>query len=305
MKIMLIGANGMLGYDLQAVLAEHGHEVLPVTHDAVEVCDRSSVIKVVQACNPQVLINTAAVHPVEACEREPERSFAVNALAVRSLAQICKERRCILVHFSSDFVFDGKMIRPYREEDAVCPLNVYGASKAAGEHFIKAIHAEHILIRCASLFGIAGNRAKGCNFVELMLRKASNRESIRVVDDVRMSPTYTRDLAEQLVVLLEGSHFGTFHVSNHGDYSWFEFARRIFELKQIDADLKPISHELAGWGGPRPLYSVLQNKRLEELGLDRMRTTDEALESYLSERVTVASVPFKGEYKGPVPVQAC
>ena len=305
MKIMLIGPNGMLGYDLQTVLAQRGCEVVPVTHNAVDVCNRDAVMNAVQAYNPQVLINTAAVHPVEVCEREPERSFAVNALAVRSLAQICKERRCILVHFSSDFVFDGKMARPYREEDAVCPLNVYGISKAAGEHFVRAIHPEHILIRCASLFGIAGNRAKGCNFVELMLRKALSRQSIRVVDDVRMSPTYTRDLAEQLVVLLQGNHFGTFHVSNHGDYSWFEFARRIFELKQIDVDLKPISHDFAGWGGPRPLYSVLQNKRLEELGLDRMRTADEALESYLSERVTAPSLPLASDYKGPVPIQAC
>jgi len=304
MKIMLIGANGMLAYDLQAVLVEHGHEVLSVTHDAVDVCDRSSVMKAIQTYNPQVLINTAAVHPVEVCEREAERSFAVNALAVRSLAQICKELRCILVHFSSDFVFDGKIARPYREEDTVCPLNVYGASKVAGEHFVRAIHPEHILIRCASLFGIAGNRAKGCNFVELMLRKASMGESIRVVNDVRMSPTYTSDLAEQLVLLLEGRHFGTFHVCNHGDYTWFEFAQRIFELKQIDADLKPIPHELAGWGGPRPLYSVLQNKRLEEMGLDRMRTTDEALESYLLERTAAPSRPIIDDYKGPIPVQA-
>lgn len=301
MKIMLIGPNGMLGYDLQAVLAEHGHEVLPVTHDALDVCDHSAIMKTVQIHHPQVLINTAAVHPVEVCEREPERSFAVNALAVRSLAQICKERRCILVHFSSDFVFDGKIARPYREEDSVSPLNVYGTSKAAGEYFVRATQPEHILIRCASLFGIAGNRAKGCNFVELMLRKALSRESIRVVDDVRMSPTYTRDLAEQLVILLEGSHFGTFHVSNHGDYSWFEFARRIFELKQIDADLKPISHELAGWGAPRPLYSVLANRGLQELGVDRMRTSEEALQCYLLERRGAAPHPAPTEYKGPRP----
>lgn len=305
MKILLLGANGMLAYDLQAGLAEHGHEILPVTHDAVDVCDRSSVMKVMQEYKPDVLINTAAVHPVEVCEREPERSFAVNALAVRSLAQICKGLRCVLVHFSSDFVFDGKMARPYQEEDPVCPLNVYGASKSAGEYFVRAIHPEHILIRCASLFGIAGNRAKGCNFVELMLRKALKGESIRVVNDVRMSPTYTRDLAEQLVLLLEGNHFGTFHVCNHGDYSWFEFARRIFELKQIDADLKPIPHELAAWGGPRPLYSVLRNKRLQEMGLDRMRTTDQALESYLLESTATPSRPSIGDYKGPTPVQAC
>jgi dTDP-4-dehydrorhamnose reductase len=303
-KIVLIGAKGMLAYDLGVVLGEHGHEVVPVTHEAVDVCDRNSVMRVLQAYKPQVLINTAAVHPVEVCEREPERSFAVNALALRSLAQICRELECVLVHFSSDFVFDGKMTRPYREEDAVSPLNVYGTSKAAGEYFVRAIHSEHILIRCASLFGIAGNRAKGCNFVELMLRKASRGESIRVVDDVRMSPTYTVDIARQLVLLLEGGHFGTFHVCNHGDYSWFEFARRIFELKQIDADLKPIPHEMAGWGGPRPLYSVLRNKRLEEMGLDRMRTSDEALKSYLSERTAVASGLVVGDYKGPTPVQA-
>lgn len=303
MKILLLGANGMLAYDLGRVLARHGHEILPVTHDAVDVCDGDSLRKVVRAYNPQVLINTAAVHPVEMCEREPERSFAVNALAVRSLAHICKELRCVLVHFSSDFVFDGTLTRPYREEDAVSPLNVYGVTKTAGEYFVRAIHSEHILIRCASLFGIAGNRAKGCNFVELMLRKAAKGESIRVVDDVRMSPTYTGDLAEQLALLLEGCHFGTFHVCNHGDYSWFEFARCIFKLTHIDVDLKPIPHELAGWGGPRPLYSVLQNKRLEELRLDRMRTTEAALKSYLLERTTTSSGPAIGDYKGPTPVQ--
>jgi dTDP-4-dehydrorhamnose reductase len=304
MKILLIGGSGMLGFDLRRVFERRGHQPISLPHGALEVSDSASVLSAVESYQPDAVINTAALHPVEACEREPERALAVNTLALRTLARICKERQSVLVHFSSDFVFDGKKSIPYVEEDPVAPLNLYGVSKAAGEQLVRTILPEHILIRTASLFGVAGNRAKGCNFVELMLRKAAAGESIRVVDDVRMSPTYTVELAEQTAVLLEKRCFGTFHVSNHGDYSWFEFAQRIFEFEGIEADLRPIPHELAGWGGPRPLYSALRNQRLQEAGLDRMRSTEDALNGYLRERKTSVAGTFQGEYKGPRPATA-
>jgi dTDP-4-dehydrorhamnose reductase len=301
MKILLIGGTGMLGFDLHRVFKERGHNVIAPPHGSLEVCDGGSLMLATETHQPDAIINTAALHPVEACERDPDRAFLVNAVALRSLAGICKKRNIALVHFSSDFVFDGRKAVPYVEEDPAAPLNVYGISKAAGEQMVRTLLPEHILIRTASLFGVAGNRAKGCNFVELMLRKAEAGDTIRVVDDVRMSPTSTREVAEQVALLLEGARFGTFHVCNHGEWSWFEFAQRIFELAGVKADLKSIPHGLAGWGGPRPLYSALANKLLQELGLDRMKSTDEALRSYLQERKSAASLVAQLEYKGPRP----
>lgn len=283
MKILLIGASGQLGTDLAKALSRH--ELVAPPRQSLDLRQPDRVRQVLQLERPRVVINTAAFHRVDDCESQVSTAFQVNGEAVRNLALAARDIEAALVHYSTDYVFDGAAGRPYKESDLACPLNVYGASKLAGEHLLASVWEKHILIRTCGLYGHAGSRGKGGNFVETMIRKALAKESIRVVDDQRLTPTSTRELARATAALIVTSHYGLYHVTSKGNCTWYEFAGEIFRLLGVHADLAPTTSDAFATAARRPAYSVLANHRLDELGMDDLKHWRDALREYLSDRI--------------------
>ncbi len=284
-KIFLIGADGQLGSDLKKVLTNY--QLLCPLIEELDIAQFEKMREYINRNSPDLIINTAAFHNVDECEKNPEKSFLVNTLAVRNLAKVCKEKDIPLVHISTDYVFglDENRKTPYREEDLPGPVNIYGVSKLAGEYSISYILKKYFIIRPAGLFGVAGCKEKGGgNFVETMLKLAKEGKEIKVKNDEFTSPTYTRELAEAIRDLIETEHYGLFHIASQGECSWYEFAKKIFEITNIRADLKPVSSEKVKTYARRPRCSVLENKHLKEIGLDKMSHWAEALKKYLKEK---------------------
>ncbi len=282
MKILLIGANGQLGSDLLKVSATH--DVVGRTHRDFDVVDFAKVQEEVRRVQPQIIINTSAFHKVDLCETEVLPAFEVNAYGARNLALAAREVEAALVHFSTDYVFEGKSSRPYTEGDPPNPINAYGVSKLAGERLVHYLWPKSFVIRTSGLYGHAGSSGKGRNFVEMMLNKAKRGEPIRVVNDQRLTPTSTRELARKVMDLISTQYYGLYHVTSGGECSWFEFAQTIFELQGIKANLSATTAREFNAAAQRPPYSVLENARLQKLGMDDLQPWRQALAEYLSAR---------------------
>ena len=282
MKILLIGANGQLGSDLARAVRDD--DLIPLTHQDIEICDSASVQQAFEEHKPDIAINMAAYHKVDECEKNVARSFEVNVFGVRNLALACKEHSSVLLHMSTDYVFDGSKGAPYVETDLPMPINVYGISKLAGEYFVRYILDRYFIVRSSGLYGVAGSSGKGGNFIELMLRLATEGKDIQVVDDQVLTPTYTVDLARKIVELIHTNHYGLYHITNAGECSWYQFARKIFDLSGLSPNLKPTTTAAFGATATRPSYSVLQNAALAAIGMDDLRPWEEALAAYLDER---------------------
>ena len=285
MRILLIGANGQLGSDLTEVL--RAHEVVKTTHQTLDVVDPEQVRQKVRECQPQAIINTSAYHKVDICETEVMQSFQVNAYGVRNLALAAREVDAKLFHFSTDYVFEGNVPAPRTESDPTDPISAYGVSKLAGEKIASYLWPKSVVIRTCGLYGHAGSSGKGGNFVEMMLKKAANGDAIKVVHDQRLTPTSTREVARKVRDLLSTASFGLFHITANGDCSWFEFAREIFSIAGVKADLSPTTSEAFKSPARRPAYSVLDNTRLRAMGIDDLKDWQEALQEYLQQRPLV------------------
>jgi len=284
MKALLIGAKGQLGSDLLRTLSGAGHEITPAHHATFDVCDSESVNGLVSGFNGGVVINTAAFHKVEECEKQPARAFEVNAIGALNLARACTRSRAVLVYLSTDYVFDGRKEAPYEESDLPSPLNVYGASKVAGESLIACNADRYFILRTCGLYGHAGSSGKGGNFVETMLKRAAEGTAVRVVNDQVLTPTSTTALAERINQLIDTDAFGLYHVSCEGACSWYEFAREIFALEQLPVELVPVGTADFPSTVKRPLYSVLNKQRLRSIGLSMPHWRD-SLTRYLRTRV--------------------
>lgn len=283
MRVAVVGAGGQLGRDL--VKALKGEDVISLTHQDIEISDYQSSLGIMRHFSPEIIINTSAYNKVDLAEDEMEIAFRTNAFGVRNLALISKELRIPLIHISTDYVFDGEKGEPYLEDDPPNPLNLYGVSKLTGEYLLRSTTKEYSIIRTSGLYGLGGSKGKGGNFVETMIRLASEGKEIRVVNDQVLSPTYTVDLSKKIVELIKmGGSFGILHITNQGSCSWYEFAYHIFKFMGIEANLIPISSKEFGARAERPRYSVLKNSALERLGIERLRDWKEALRSYLDER---------------------
>ena len=281
MRIVVIGSTGQLGTDLMKILSSN-HEVIGLTHSDIEVTDYNSCL-VLKEYNPDAVINTAAFHKTDLCEDDPIKTFSVNALGAKNVSIISKDINAISVFISTDYVFDGSKNEPYTENDVPNPINTYGISKLAGELYTQW-NPKHYIIRVASLFGVAGASGKGGNFVETMIKKAKNGEVIRVVDDMWMSPTYTKDAATVIKKILEfGLPFGVYHVTNQGFCTWFEFAKEIFDQLGLRPTLEPIRTEELKMKAKRPRFSALKSIKLPKYGI-HMREWKEALYDYLVEK---------------------
>jgi len=284
-RIAIIGATGQLGSDLVRVLRANEHyEVVPLDHTQIEVADETSVRRALMGKGFNVVINTAAFHKVESCEEDPERAFHVNALGALHVSRACAESGAKCVYISTDYVFGGEKEEPYTEKDCPHPINVYGSSKLAGEYLVLQTAPDALILRIASVFGRAGARGKGGNFVEAILAKARAGEALRVVNDQWMSPTYTRDVAHLLDELLEAGASGIFHATNQGKTTWYTFAREALKLVGLDVPVKPISAASFPSKARRPWNSALKSVRLEQKLERGMRPWQEALRDYLKEK---------------------
>lgn len=285
MKIAITGASGQLGTDLCKTI--RNAEVIPLTHADIEIADSTSVRKAFTKHQPDVIINTAAYVRVDDCEDNRDIAFSVNALGARNIAVAAEELGAKLVHISTDYVFGGGLKghnTPYTEFDAPEPINIYGQSKLAGEDFIRHLCTRYFIVRGSGLFGVAGSSGKGGNFVETMLRLGKERDELRVVNDQVFSPTYTKDLANKIAQLITTNYFGTFHITNSGSCSWYEFTREIIRLAGLTTRVTPITSDQYPQKARRPAYSVLDNYHLRLLGMADMRGWQEALKDYMKER---------------------
>jgi dTDP-4-dehydrorhamnose reductase len=283
MKVAIIGANGQLGTDLVTAFQQAGEAVVGLSHAELDISSPESTQSAFSEIQPAIVVNTAAMHHVERCEKEPLRAYEVNALGARNLSLAAREVDAKLVHISTDYVFDGSKRKPYVETDSAAPLNVYGNTKFAGEAFIRGTAEKYFIVRTSALYGRSPCRAKGgMNFVDLMLKLARERREIRVVDDEIVSPTYTAELARQIVILSRTDCYGLYHATAEGRCSWYEFAKLIFETTRNKVELK-----MAGYGEfpskvPRPKYSVLENQELKKLGLNSFQPWQQGLLAYFS-----------------------
>ncbi len=281
MRIVVLGSTGQLGTDLVKTLM-NSHEVIGLTHSEVEVSDIASLM-ILKEQRPNVVINTAAFHKTDQCEEEPQKTFCVNSLGARNITLITKEIDAIAVYISTDYVFNGSKREPYSEDDIPDPVNTYGISKLAAEYFTRQ-NPKHYIVRIASVFGQAGASGKGGNFVETMIKKAKNNESIIVVDDMWMSPTYTKDAALLLKEIIERHlPYGVYHATNKGYCSWYQFAKEIFRITKLNPDLKPTKTDPHYRKARRPSFSALKSTKLPKYNLEP-RDWKQALRAYLIEK---------------------
>ncbi len=266
MRVLVIGASGMLAADLLPLLCQRGHEVLPADleplgtgHEApvlppvkMDKTDLGSIRATADGFGPDLVINCAAYNKVDQAESEERRALMVNGFGVQNLCLICQERDIPLVHFSTDYVFDGTKDGPYTIHDVPNPVSAYGRSKLLGERYVLWLLNKFYLVRTTWLFG-----TNGPNFIDTMLEIGGKKDSISVVDDQRGCPTWTRDLAEAVVDLVGTGRYGVYHVTNSEPTTWFGLAGEVFRLAGMDVRLTPVTSAEFPRPARRPLNSVL------------------------------------------------
>lgn len=275
MKIVLTGAGGMLGHDIKKVF--NGTEIIGFTHRSMDITVLDDVIVKIKSAKPDFLIHAAAFTDVDGSELEPEKAFLVNGLGTRNVVMACEETDCPVIYISTDYVFDGEKGAPYNEWDSTNPVNKYGLSKLMGESFVKTLTNKFYIIRTSWLYG-----RNGKNFVDTILRLLSEREQVEVVHDQTGCPTYTVDLARTLMELI-GKGYGTYHITNTGSCSWYDFAAEIASCRGIKKKIIPVTTEQFNRPAKRPLFSVLDNTFLKLEGISELRSWKEAVEEYLAE----------------------
>jgi dTDP-4-dehydrorhamnose reductase len=284
MRVFLIGGAGQLGTEIRRDWTRD--EIVAPSHAELDIEDTEAVASEIDRARPDAVVNCAAFHNVDRCEEEPERAFAVNALAVERLARACAQRDAAFVTISTDYVFDGNANRPYVETDPPHPLSAYGASKLAGELLVERLHARALVVRTCGVYGVRPSASKGHTFVDRVIAQARARETIRIVDDVFASPTFAGHLASAMRALLERGATGLYHVANGGPVSWYDFAAEALRQAGIAYPIEPIG--AAAWKAParRPAFSALGSAKLGELGI-LMPGWREGIAAYLGLRTTV------------------
>jgi len=287
MKVALIGADGQLGSDLVPRLREY--KLYPFYYPHFDVKDTAGTRSTLLDIHPDIVINTSAYHRVDECEENPVEAFYVNAIAVKNLSLICRQMDSVLVHFSTDYVFDGEKKSPYIETDSPNPLSVYGVSKLAGEFFVRNICVKYFLIRTCGLYGTAGCWGKGTNFIDSIISMAKNGKPFKVVKDQTVTPTSTEELSLIINKLIHTDNYGTYHLTNEGECTWFEFAQEILGMTGYKTELIPVSSEEYGAKAIRPHYSVLENRKASQIGLALFSHWKKALQNYLIKKGYVKS----------------
>ncbi len=291
MRVLVTGANGMLGIDMCTLLQGAGHEVIRTDvgareganvapWESLDITDTRAVHQSIIRHQPDAVVHGAAYTDVDGCTRDPDLAHRINAFGTWNLASACSEHHVLLTYISTDFVFDGSKKEPYTEFDTTNPLSPYGASKLAGEQFVKSLCRKFFIVRTSWLFGIHGK-----SFPATMINLAKTRSTLDIVCDQIGSPTHTVDLAKTVISLLASPLHGTYHVTNSGHCSWFELAKRTLELcGHTGTEVKPMP--AAQWPTPtvRPAYSVLRHYALELQGKDNLPPWQQALEQFIALR---------------------
>jgi dTDP-4-dehydrorhamnose reductase len=283
-RVIVFGAAGQLGVELVRVFTARGYAVTAFNRASVDISDLSVLESKLAEIDPAIVLNAAAYNMVDVAEREPQVAYQANALGVRNLAIACRQVDATLVHFSTDYVFDGTLGRPYVETDLPCPLGAYAVSKLAGEYFARAYHEQSLVLRTSGVFGPGGRHTARGNFVETMLRLAQSGKPIQVVHEYLASPTYSPALAETTANLVETGETGLFHAGGGVAISWYDFAAKIFAAAGLEPTLTVARPETYRTEARRPRFSALANARLEALGVPPMPSLDAALAEYMQRR---------------------
>mgnify|MGYP000303680245 CR=1 FL=1 len=277
-RVLVVGAAGLLGRYVVRTFARE-HEVWAMRRTDLDVCDREQVERVLRAVRPQLVINCAAISDVDLCERDPELAFRVNAEGPWHLAEVCRAIEAALVHVSTDYVFDGRKREPYTIADPPRPINRYGASKWAGEEAVRRTWERHYIIRAARLFGLGGR-----NFASSLPLLLRTRTSLPAIVDEVGSPTYAADLAARIAEILARGQPGTYHITNSGACSWYEFACEV--ARQLGCEgvrIEPVRSADLNRPAERPPYTALRCLLSEQLGLAPLRSWSLALRDFLEE----------------------
>ena len=278
MKILVTGASGQLGQDLMIELAARGHNVTGVSSKEFNLTDPEAVKSYVSAMQPEAVMHCAAYTAVDLAEDDADTCLAVNHLGTAAIAKACADIGCKLLYISTDYVFPGDGERPWETEDETEPLNLYGKSKLLGEYAVRAATANHFIVRISWVFGVNGK-----NFVKTMLRLGAEREQLTVVNDQFGSPTYTKDLAVLLADMIVTEKYGTYHATNEGICSWYEFACAIMEQAGLPAKVLPVSSDQYLSRAKRPFNSRMSKEKLTATGFHRLPAWDDALGRFLTE----------------------
>jgi dTDP-4-dehydrorhamnose reductase len=281
-RILLIGGSGQLGTALRAELA--GAEISAPAHVAFDLVSDSPAA-LLDGATYDLAINCAAFHNVDTCEREPDKAFAANTLAVDGFARACAQRDVAFMTISTDYVFDGTARQPYREADATGPRTTYGVSKLGGEFLTRRSGPKHYVVRTSGVFGTIGTSSKGYTLIDKVLGQAKRGEPTRMVADMTFSPSYAPHVARAIRALVEAEAYGVHHVTNAGACTWFEFVQTAFAKAGFaDAKLEPVAY--ASFKNPvqRPMYSPLDNTTFAKLGLPPMPRWQTALDEFLVAR---------------------
>ncbi|TDT52016.1 dTDP-4-dehydrorhamnose reductase [Fonticella tunisiensis] len=274
MKILVTGSKGQLGYEIINMVEDD--EVVGIDKDDLDITDINKTYELIKEIKPDVVIHCAAYTNVDGAERDIDMAYKVNVIGAQNIASACLNVNSKMVYVSTDFVFDGTKNEPYIEFDIPNPLSVYGKSKLAGELIVKDILSKHFIVRTAWLYGKNGN-----NFVKTMLKLSKEKDVIKVVNDQWGTPTSTVDLSRAILDLIKTDAYGTYHGSNKGQTTWYEFTKKIFEISGINTRIEPISTEELGRPAARPKYSVMRNYMLELTIGDNFRDWEESLRDYL------------------------
>lgn len=276
MKILLTGCKGQLGTEIIRQLdGNKSFEIIETDVHNLDITKQTEVIKLIEASRPNMVVNCAAYTNVDACESDELSAFRINAIGAQNLSVGAGRIGAGIVQVSTDYVFDGVEHTPKKEFDSINPQSVYGKSKALGEKLVRETNPKHFIVRTAWLYG------DGNNFVRTMIKLAKEKNEIGVVGDQFGSPTSTVDLARCIINLLQTENYGTYHATCEGSCSWYDFSKKIFELKNIKIQVNKISTEQLARPAKRPKFSVLDNYMLKILDLNTFRNWEEALEEYL------------------------
>lgn len=277
MKILVTGVKGQLGYDIVNECKNRNIEAIGVDVEEMDITDAKKVEEVIKSGNYDAVVHCAAWTAVDKAEDEIEACTKVNVDGTKNIANVCKKLNISMMYFSTDYVFDGQGNQPWHEYDKRNPLNVYGQTKYEGELAVEALE-KHFIVRIAWVFGVNGN-----NFIKTMLRLGKERGAVSVVDDQIGSPTYTYDLSKLVVDMIQTDKYGTYHATNEGLCSWYEFACEIFKQAKLDVEVTPVDSSAFPAKAKRPNNSRMSKEMLDKNGFKRLPLWQDALSRYLKE----------------------
>ncbi|MCA0987049.1 dTDP-4-dehydrorhamnose reductase [Guptibacillus algicola] len=276
--ILVTGSNGQLGKDVEILFSKNGYEVYGYSREQLDITKLDNVSKVFEEIKPSIVIHCAAYTNVDKAETDADEAYKVNAIGTRNIASISEKYSAKLVYISTDYVFNGESNGEYNEFSPTSPLGVYGKSKLAGEDFVRALTSKFFIVRTSWVFGLYGK-----NFVKTMLNLAQDKKELNVVNDQRGCPTYTVDLAHCISRLIRTEKYGTYHCSNSGNCTWYEFAKAIFEEAGFDMKVTPVGTEEFPRPAKRPTNSVFDHMSLRLNEFPEMRNWREALRTFIKE----------------------